>query len=94
MNDVANGRFEDAIARMRRVEGQARGIVKMMEDERYCVDILNQILALEAAARAARTRVLNIHSASCIEDALASHDKADQSAKVAELLSLIEKISR
>ena len=94
MNDVANGRFEDAIARMRRVEGQARGIVKMMEDERYCVDILNQILALEAAARAARTKVLDIHTKHCIEQALSSNNKADQSEKIAELLTLIERMAR
>ena len=94
MSDDQNPKFRDVLTRMRKIEGQARGISRMREEERYCVDILQQILALEAAARAARTRVLNIHSASCIEDALASNDKADQSAKVAELLSLIEKISR
>ena len=79
---------------MRMIEGQARGISIMMEEERYCVDILQQILALEAAARAARTKVLDIHTKHCIEQALSSNNKADQSEKIAELLTLIERMAR
>ena len=94
MAESRNEKFSDAIRRMRRIEGQARGIAKMMEEERYCVDILHQILAMEAATRAARTKVLDIHTKHCIEAALASDNQADQSEKVAELLSLIERIAR
>lgn len=94
MSDSRDQKFSDAIKRLRRIEGQARGIAKMMEEERYCVDILYQILAMEAATRAARTKVLDIHTRHCIEEALASDNKADQSEKVAELLSLIEKIAK
>lgn len=94
MKDLHAEKFSEAIRRMRRIEGQARGIIKMMEEGRYCVDILQQILALEAATRAARTKVLDIHAKHCIEEALASNNKAEQSAKVTELLMLIEKIAR
>ena len=73
MTDNNNPKFRDVIRRMRRIEGQARGITGMMEEGRYCVDILQQILALEAAARAARTKVLDIHTKHCIEQALASN---------------------
>ena len=52
MSDDQNPKFRDVLTRMRKIEGQARGISRMMEEERYCVDILQQILALEAAARA------------------------------------------
>lgn len=76
------------------MEGQARGIIKMMEDDRYCVDILQQIIALEAAARKARIKVLDIHAKHCIEQALASNDTLDQSEKVAELVSLVEKMAK
>ena len=94
MSDHNNPKFRDVIRRMRRIEGQARGISRMMEEERYCVDILQQILALEAAARAARTKVLDIHTKHCIEQALSSNNKADQSEKIAELLTLIERMAR
>ena len=94
MSDDNNPKFRDVLTRMRRIEGQARGITKMVEEERYCVDILQQILALEAAARAARTKVLDIHTKHCIEQALSSNNKADQSEKIAELLTLIERMAR
>lgn len=94
MSDSQDGKFSGVITRMRRIEGQARGIAKMMDEERYCVDILHQILAMEAATRAARTKVLEIHTKQCIDEALASDDRADQAKMVTELLSLIEKIAR
>ena len=94
MTDNNNPKFRDVIRRMRRIEGQARGITGMMEEGRYCVDILQQILALEAAARAARTKVLDIYTKHCIEQALASNNKTDQAEKVAELLALIERMAR
>jgi CsoR family transcriptional regulator, copper-sensing transcriptional repressor len=87
-------KFHNAIARMRRVEGQARGVVKMLEEDRYCVDIVQQILALESAARAARIKVLDIHAKHCLEEAFASDDKAGQSEKVSELLALLKKMTR
>jgi len=94
VSESQDGKFSGVIARMCRIEGQARGIAKMMVEERYCVDILHQILAMEAAARAARTKVLEIHTSHCIDEALASDDRAYQAKIVAELLSLIEKIAR
>ncbi len=94
MSDDQNPKFRDVLTRMRKIEGQARGISRMMEEERYCVDILQQILALEAAARAARTKVLDIHTKHCIEQELSSNDKADKSEKMAELLTLIERMAR
>lgn len=89
-----SNKFEKPIARMRRVEGQARGIVRMMEEDRYCIDILQQFAAVEAALRAARSEVLKIHAGHCVEDAIASGDAEDQKAKFAELVSLFEKQGR
>ena len=94
MNDENQSKFANPITRMRRVEGQARGIIKMMEEDRYCVDILQQLIALEAAARKARIKILDIHAKSCIEAALSSNDKLNQSEKVAELVSLVEKMAK
>jgi len=89
-----HNKFDKQVARMRRIEGQARGIARMMEEDRYCIDILQQFSAIEAALRAARSEVLKIHAAHCIEDAIKSGDKADQKQKFAELVALFEKQGR
>jgi len=89
-----SNKFPREISRMHRIEGQARGISKMMEEDRYCIDILQQISAMEGALRAVRAKVLNIHANHCIEEAMASGDKADQAEKVAELIALVEKMGR
>ncbi len=87
-------KFDKEIARMKRVEGQARGIVRMMEDERYCIDILNQMTAVEAALRATKTQVLAIHAAHCIENALQNGSIAAQREKFTELVTLFGKVGR
>ena len=89
-----SNKFSKEISRMRRIEGQARGIARMMEDERYCIDILNQFAAVEAALRAAKLKVLEIHADSCIEDALAGGDSKNQREKFAELIALFDKANR
>ena len=89
-----HNKFDKQVTRMRKIEGQARGIAKMMEDDRYCIDILQQFAAVEAALRSARSEVLKIHAAHCIEDAIKSGDKADQKQKFAELVALFEKQGR
>jgi DNA-binding FrmR family transcriptional regulator len=76
---------------LRRIEGQVRGIAGMIEDERYCIDILTQIRAVRAALRKVEDEVLKDHVAHCVENAIASGDKADQRSKVAELLALLER---
>ena len=79
---------------MRRIEGQARGIAKMMEDDRYCIDILNQMAAIEAALRSAKAKVLSIHAGHCIEEAVQSGDARDQREKFNELIDLFGKVRR
>jgi DNA-binding FrmR family transcriptional regulator len=87
-------RFKTEIARMKRIEGQARGVTRMMEEERYCIDILQQMTALEAAIRAAKSKVLAIHASHCIEDAVLSGDPEAQRQKFAELVDLFSKVGR
>lgn len=79
---------------MRRIEGQARGIAKMMEEDRYCIDILNQMTAMEAALRSAKSKVLSIHAGHCIEEAVQSGDARDQREKFNELIDLFGKVRR
>ncbi len=79
---------------MRRIEGQARGIAKMMEEERYCIDILHQMGAMESAVRAAKAKILAVHAGHCVEDAVRSGNPADQREKFAELVDLFGKVGR
>ena len=85
-------KFTREISRMHRIEGQVRGIAKMMEDGRYCIDILQQFSAVEAALRATKMKILEIHTNHCVEEALTSGNKADQKEKIAELVSLFGKM--
>ena len=87
-------KFSKEISRMKRIEGQARGIARMMEKERYCIDILQQMAAMEAALRAAKSKVLAIHASHCIEDAVQGGDPAVQREKFTELIDLFGKVGR
>ncbi len=78
------------IARLSRIEGQVRGISKMVADGRYCIDVLTQVRAARAALAKVETAMLKDHLGHCIEGAIASGDVVDQRAKAAELIALLE----
>ena len=80
-----------ALRRLKRLEGQVRGITGMVEDDRYCVDILTQIAAVRAALKGVEKLLIEDHAAHCIEDALAKGDRDEQRAKFTELLDLLDK---
>ena len=80
--------------RLRRIEGQVRGIAQMVEDERYCIDILTQVQAVKAALGKAESAILKRHAATCVSEAIASGDEAVQRAKFTELVELFEKAKR
>jgi DNA-binding FrmR family transcriptional regulator len=89
---MAERRNKAAIGkRLARLEGQVRGVAKMVEQERYCVDVLTQTAAIRQALRAVETLVIEDHATTCIEDAVASGDPADQRAKFLELIALLDK---
>jgi DNA-binding FrmR family transcriptional regulator len=80
--------------RLGRIEGQVRGLSKMVEDDRYCIDIVTQISAVRAALRRVEEEILKDHVAHCVEHAIASGDKTDQRAKIAELMAVIGRAER
>lgn len=79
------------ITRLNRIEGQVRGISKMVADGRYCIDILTQLQAVRAALVKVETAILQDHLGKCIEGAITSGDAIDQRAKVNELIQLLER---
>lgn len=80
--------------RFNRIEGQVRGLAKMVEQDRYCIDIVTQISAVRAALRRAEEEILKDHVAHCVEHAIASENKTDQRAKMAELMDVIGRVER
>ena len=80
--------------RLGRIEGQVRGLSKMVEEDRYCIDIVTQISAVRAALRRVEEEVLKDHVAHCVEHAIASGDKSDQREKIAELMAVIARAER
>jgi len=77
------------LASLKRIEGQIRGIINMINDGKYCVDILNQIKAAKAALVSVESKVLKKHVESCVKNSLKNKSAVD--AKVSELLKLINK---
>ncbi len=77
--------------RLRRIEGQVRGIAQMVEDDRYCIDILTQMQAVKSALARVESAVLKNHAACCVSEAIASGDEAEQRTKFNELVDLIER---
>jgi CsoR family transcriptional regulator, copper-sensing transcriptional repressor len=80
--------------RFSRIEGQVRGLSRMVEEDRYCTDIVTQISAVRAALRRVEEEVLKDHVAHCVEHAIASSDKADQRMKISELMAVMGRIDR
>jgi CsoR family transcriptional regulator, copper-sensing transcriptional repressor len=75
--------------RLRRIEGQVRGIARMIEEDRYCIDILTQVRAARAALRRVEDEVLSDHVEHCVEGAIASGDAGEQRRKVQELMTVL-----
>lgn len=80
--------------RLRRIEGQVRGVQRMIEEGRYCVDILTQIDAITAALARVQDRILESHLNHCVADALEGSDVAERREKVDEVVGLLKKFRR
>ena len=80
--------------RLNRIEGQVRGIARMVDEDRYCIDVLTQIRAVRAALAKVETEILRDHLGHCIEGAIVSGDRNEQRRKAAELIELLERTSR
>jgi CsoR family transcriptional regulator, copper-sensing transcriptional repressor len=85
---------EQALARLRRIEGQVRGIHRMVEEERYCADVLTQIASVHEALRGVGKMVMKNHLQHCITDALRSGDDRRAEETYAEVLDLMYRHAR
>ena len=82
------------LKRLSRIEGQVRGLSRMVEEDRYCIDVVTQISAARAALRKLEEEVLRDHVGHCVEHAIAAGNKVEQRKKVAELMEVIGRADR
>ena len=80
--------------RLSRIEGQVRGVARMIEEDRYCIDVLTQIQAVRAALAKVETEMLNDHLHHCIEAAITGGDAVEQRRKAGELIQLLQRSAR
>lgn len=78
--------------RLNRIEGQVRGIARMIEEDRYCIDVVTQISAVRAALKRVEEVILEEHVGHCMENAIQSGDKDEQRQKVAELVGVLGRV--
>ena len=80
--------------RLSRIKGQVRGVARMIDEDRYCIDVLTQLQAVRAALAKVETELLNDHLHHCVEGAISGGDAADQRQKVNELIQLLQRSAR
>ena len=80
--------------RLSRIEGQVRGLSKMVDEDRYCIDIVTQISAVRAALRRVEEEVMREHISHCVEHAIVSGDRGEQRRKIAELMDVLSRTAR
>lgn len=82
----------DKIVRLlKTARGQIDGVLKMIEDDRYCIDISNQVMATEAILRKVNRQILHDHIGSCVNEAF---NKADQQKKIEEIMVIMDKLTK
>ena len=82
------------LQRLARIQGQVGGIARMIEDDRYCIDILTQLQAIKSALKKVEDELLKNHSNHCVAHAIKSGDAKDARKKFAELVDLFSKTAR
>lgn len=82
------------LKRLSRIEGQVRGLARMVEGNRYCIDVVTQIAAVRAALRRVEEEVLRDHVGHCVEHAITSGNAGEQRKKIAELMEVLGRAQR
>ena len=82
------------VTRLKRIEGQVGGLIRMVDEDRYCVDVLTQINAVRAALHKVEEQILRDHVSHCVAGAFASGDVVEQQHKVEELVATVGRMTR
>ncbi|MDY6822080.1 MAG: metal-sensitive transcriptional regulator [Deferribacterota bacterium] len=81
----------NTLERLKRIEGQIKGIIRMVEQDKYCIDIINQISAVKGALNQVALMIMQNHVESCLSDAINNADEEEKDAKIEELINTIRK---
>ncbi len=84
----------EQLNRIKRIEGQVRGISKMVEEERYCIDILNQIKAVMSALKSVQANIIDAHLSDCVIDAVASQNEKEAMEVLDEIKGLLKSTAK
>ncbi|MDP1702699.1 MAG: metal-sensitive transcriptional regulator [Aestuariivirga sp.] len=82
------------LKRLNRIEGQVRGLSRMVEEDRYCIDVVTQVTAVRAALRRAEEEILRDHVGHCVEHAITSGNKNEQRKKISEIIDVLGRSDR
>ena len=82
---------DQQIVRLKKIEGQVRGLQKMIEERRYCMDLISQIRAVSGALKKVELGILETHLQHCVRDALSIKDASKIETKIQEILQLLQK---
>lgn len=92
IRQMKSGNKSAIVNRLKRIEGQTRGLIRMVETERYCVDILHQVQAVKNALAKVESEILRAHAETCVKEALQGGTLKDQRRKFSELVDLFERV--
>jgi DNA-binding FrmR family transcriptional regulator len=84
----------DEIVPLKRIEGQIRGIQKMIEEKRYCIDILTQLSSVVGAVRRVEENILNRHLRGCVRDSFTKGNREDKAQKIDEVIDVLQKFRK
>ena len=84
----------DNLVALRRIEGQVRGVQRMVEEKKYCIDILTQISAIKGALASVEKKILERHFRHCVKDAIASQSDTDTNEKIQEIMDLFHLLGK
>lgn len=88
-----HARHDEELSRLKRIHGQVGGIIRMIEEGRYCVDLLTQTHAVKGALRKVEEGILARHIEHCVTQALSSRDAAERDAKLAEIQEVLQRFA-
>jgi DNA-binding FrmR family transcriptional regulator len=91
---MQKGTQSSCLKRLNRIEGQVRGLARMVEEDRYCIDVVTQISAVRAALSRVEEEILRDHVAHCVQHAMESGDAIDQKQKITELMDVLSRTRR
>ena len=94
MKDAQKTTHDENLTRLARIEGQVRGLQRMIEERAYCIDIITQVQAVQSALSAVGRKILEKHMDTCVTNAVRSKSKADTDEKLAEIMKVLKRMCK